>query len=168
MKTIQVSPQAPKQNKSKTLKRVDKRKDTKRDNKKFKRVKERYQKKKKKTYAGRVQDKSQRRSLKAKQDGKASIPANGPLTAPISSPNTHSTWKFKGTQDSRISFLLTNPKNKITRTPRKELTQENEESRVSQEWVDRTELGRGRPPENILRRPESTQRNRHKVLRIEY
>jgi hypothetical protein len=143
MTTIQVSPQAPKQNKRKTLKRVDKSKETKRDNRKFKRVKERCRKKKKKPLVDRIQDKPQRRLLKAKQDGKTSIPASGP-------PTTHSTRTFKGTQDSRTSLLMINPKNEITRTTRKELTQENEESMVSQEWVDRTVLGRGRPPENIL------------------
>ena len=161
MTIIQVSPQAPKQNKRKTLKRVDKSKETKRDNRKFKRVKERCRKKKKKPHVDRIQDKPQRRLLKAKQDGKTSIPASGP-------PTTHSTRTFKGTQDSRLSLLMKNPKNKITRTTRKELTQENEESMVSQEWVDRTVLGRGRPPENILRRPESTQKSLQRVLRSEY
>jgi hypothetical protein len=44
---------------------------------------------------------------------------------------------------------LSNPKSKTTR---EEVTKENEEVMVSPGWIDKTILGRGRPPENIIRK----------------
>jgi hypothetical protein len=73
-----------------------------------------------------------------------------PPTAPITSPTTRSYQQFKGMQDStRTSFPLSNPKSKTTR---EEVTQENGEVMVSPGWTDKTILGRGRPPENIIRK----------------
>jgi len=78
------------------------------------------------------------------------IPLTPLMKTQATSQTTLSTRQFKDTQEStRISFPLSHPKNNTTRTQREDLIQENGEIMASTEWVNKTVLGRGRPPENI-------------------